>query len=141
VVSASGNPVSDTLIELLPTDPHARTFDAETSSDGTFTADVDPGRYLIVMRPPPSQAGEVLPVHTVVQTISGTDAVFLGDFQLPVGTEVFGSVRGATEGDSVTINRARVEFFIYQQGQTISIARTFSDSSGSYSVVLPNPPN
>jgi hypothetical protein len=103
-------------------------------------AEVDPGSYLIAIRPPQSQGGELLPVHTVVQTISPTQ-LELPPFRLPVGTEVFGAVRGASSGGTVVVPRARVEFFIHQQSQTISIARTFSDSSGSYSVVLPNPPD
>jgi hypothetical protein len=141
VSSASGNPVADARLELLPLDPRGRTFDAETGLDGVFVAEVDPGTYLVVVRPPEAQGGELLPVHTVVQKIS-PGQVELDPIRLPVGTEVFGSVRGQVSGgQSVTIARARVEFFIYQQSQTISIARTYSDSSGSYSVVLPNPPN
>jgi hypothetical protein len=139
VVSASNRPVADALLELLPLDERARTFDAETGPDGSFVADVDPGLYLVVIRPPQLQSGELLPVHTVVQEIAEAGQVELGTIELPEGTEVFGAVRGQQPGgQSVAMERARVEFFVHQQTQTISIARTFTDSAGSYSVVLPN---
>ncbi len=135
VLSASSRGVSDALIELVPFDDRGRTIDARTESDGTFVAAVDPGAYLMVIRPPRSSNGELLPAHTEEVEVGADLRVDLLPITLPAGIEITGTVKGENAGP---IAGARVEFFVRRADRTISIARTITDAGGLYSVILAN---
>jgi hypothetical protein len=134
VRSASQIPVRGALVDLIALGRDGHTFDTDTQSDGSFAALVDPGTYLVVIRP--ESQGELLPVHAVEVTVEPSERFDLPLITLPVGTQVTGTVRGESAD---TIGGARVEFFVRQSDRTISIARTITNPSGYYSVVLPNP--
>lgn len=137
VRAPGGAPVQGAIVELVSLEEGGRTLDEKTVTDGSFVAAVDPGRYLIVIRPPREVGGQLLPMH-VQEVIVDEGARFdLPPIDLPFGTEVTGTVTGADVGP---LGDARVEFFIRQSDRTLSIARTTSDLDGTYSVVLPNAP-
>lgn len=137
VRAAGGSVVREALVELRPLHEGGRTVDVQTVTDGSFVADVDPGRYLVFVRPPRTLDGQLLPAHAVEAIVDEGARFDLPAIDLPVGTEVSGTVTGDGDGP---LGDARVEFFIRQADRTLSIARTTSDSDGRYSVVLPNAP-
>ncbi|MEQ8272167.1 MAG: hypothetical protein RMA76_23375 [Deltaproteobacteria bacterium] len=138
VSSAGGRPVR-ARVDFDPLDDTLRARDAQTSADGRFAIDLDPGRYLMVVRPDdPLAGGERLPVDTVVIEIPDTTGDHaLPPIRLPPGNEVFGSVRGGIDGE--VVEDARVEMFVYVEGQTVSLGEDFSGSDGTFSIVLPIP--
>jgi hypothetical protein len=134
VTSAFGSPVRDASIELIEL-ANGRVVESETESDGTYKADIDPGSYLIVVRPTRGGTGELLPVSATEAKVTDGARFDVAPIALPFGAEVSGAITGDGVGP---IADARVEFFIRSADRTISIARTTTNRDGSYSVVLPD---
>lgn len=137
VASAQSRGVAAT-IELEPLDADARLRSTQTDAEGRFAIDLDPGRYLMVVRPVDPMGGiELLPVGFQTITIPTTATHALPVVRLPAGNALSGVVRGAL--DNELIEGARIEMFVRASGRTISLGNDFTDERGAFRVVLPIP--
>lgn len=136
IVSRFGSPVSGALLELRPLDAETRPGDTITDANGRFTVDLDPGPYLLVVRPRgPASTGELVPVSA--QTIEVFDSARQ---ELPLMTTALGSalswvVRGGNEAAPVA--GVRAELFFEVEGQVVSLGRSETDADGVCSLVVP----
>lgn len=136
VVSRLGRPVQGAFIDLRPLTADARFADALSGSDGTFSVDLDPGRYLLVVRPQnPSGAEELLPVSARVLEVAEGQALDLAPFTLHLGRQVRAQVTGGWDAAPLAVTQ--VEMFFSQEGQVVSLGRTETDAAGWFTLVVP----
>lgn len=127
-------------IEIRPLDDALPPLDTVSDATGRFTLSIDPGDYLLVVRPfeDENARGELLPVGIQKITVpSGRTTYVLPPFRLPAGNVVTGAIQGGIEDEPV--GAADVEMFVREEGLTISLGRTVTDDGGRFSVVLPVP--
>lgn len=138
IVSATNRPVR-ARVELEPLETNLRPRDAFSEDDGRFEADLDPGRYLLVVRPEDAVGtGEELPVGTqIVEIPPSSTAHVLPVIRLPRGNRITGLVRGDLMSEA--LSNARVEMFVRSEGQTVSLGEAYTDGTGTFSIVLPVP--
>lgn len=136
VVSRLGRPVVGAFLELRPLSADVRPADTITAGDGTFTVDLDPGRYLMVARPRgASDAAELLPVSARTLDVSASPGMDLAPFTLHLGQKVQGQVLGGRDGAPVPLTQA--ELFFTVEGQVVSLGRAETDGAGWFSLVVP----
>ncbi|CAN0556322.1 unnamed protein product, partial [Laminaria digitata] len=136
VLSRFGSPVSAALLELRPLSPDGRPGDAITDVDGSFEVDLDPGPYLLVIRPRgATSSGELVPVtaqtiEVVQQARQGLDLITVS-----LGSSLSWVVRGGPQG--TTLPGTRAELFVTVAGQVVSLGRSESDADGVCTIVVP----
>lgn len=134
-VSRFGRPVAGAFLDFRPLTEDARPSDGITEFDGTFSVDLDPGRYLVVVQPrSPSDAGEALPVTAHEIEVPDAAVHTLAPISVPVGRELRARVLGI---DGEPVPGTQVELFFETAGQVVSLGRAEADGAGWFSAVAP----
>lgn len=132
ITSAQGRPVPQVRVHFEPRDGRPSPIDAETQSDGSYQAALDPGRYLVILRPAAdSLGGELLPTTTATLEVPES-GLPNNDYRLAAGVVL----NGVTNGDGERVPGARVEVFIRYEGRTLSVARATAGADGRFEMVL-----
>ncbi len=138
VLSRFGSAVSGALLELRPLSPDGRPGDAITDVDGSFEVDLDPGPYLLVIRPRgATSSGELVPVTAQTIEVSEQARQGLDLITVSLGSSLSWVVRGGPQG--TTVPGTRAELFVTVAGQVVSLGRSESDADGVCTIVVPQP--
>lgn len=132
VVSASGSVVPRARLQFESAAGVINPNDAETDDQGRYQVTLDPGRYLVAIRPlGETLNGELLPtlIEALVVPESGLPNQ---DYRLPIGVVL----NGVTDGEGEAVGGARIEVFVRVEGRTISVARATAGNDGRFSLVL-----
>jgi hypothetical protein len=156
-IVADGRPLAEAIVEVLPTACAAsadltdsanasdsclpRPAQTVTESDGSFALAVDPGRYLLRVRP---RDGSRLPWN-VQPIVVGATPLLVGEVLIPapvsVGMQLTDQARGVNSPINNPVRNAVVRVFTdpSQGGPAIELGRAITGIDGSYEMYLALP--
>jgi hypothetical protein len=149
---ADGRPLAEAVVEVLPTacapitgstsmtdvfvDCLPRTAYAGTADDGTFNLAVDPGQYLLRVRP---REGSRLP-WKIQPIVVGPTALPVGEVVIPAPISVGMTLTDTAKPNPVVNAVVRVFTDPTQTGSAVELGEAITDVKGRYEMYIAPPP-
>lgn len=136
--SAAGQVVESARIEIRPLADTGRPADTDTDADGDFSVALDPGPYLLIVRPQGLNGdGELVPVSAHQIEVEAQASYALPQMTVPRGQLIRAQVNGSPAGPPLA--KTRVEFFFEVSNEVVSLGHTETDSQGWFTALVPAP--
>ncbi len=136
--TAAGQVIDNARLEVRPLSKTGRPADASSDGDGDFSIALDPGPYLVIVRPRGIRSdGELVPVSAHQISVPADSSYALPPLTAPPGQMIRAQVRGT--GQNEVLTKTRVEFFFDVSQEVVSLGHSETDGQGWFTALVPAP--